>query len=878
MQDNVIADLIGSRRFKQSGSEFQIVCPAHESDGRDFNASLTVKNGWPVANCFSGGCTNDEILAALGWEKPAPAKDKDGKSTNLDGGDPEQIKRAVADCETCGESPLDGVIQGYPRLRCKCEDSDYERHWKAMVGNLKKLNLRAEFWSDYELADENPDPRRRFRYEPPAPADDIKGAKTVRWDKQTGRPLKNAKILIWGDPEAPTKVVTEGEKSAAALMSAGLDGVAAVTWSSGASGAAAADWSPLATTPRVMIWADADDAGAGALRAAGGVLRTVLPATAKLLRVDTDGLPHKSDAADVASAEIEGRLDRAAELSMDEVDSAKKKTGAGRPALTKGWDVELEPNPVTAAVRLLKAASKRLLVAFHRGGGARVFLADDTGIWSEDEGELLTIFNRDVAGQWMQDAMKAELDDKTLGRLAGKINEFHAPGRFQAVIDACASAVGILRRLGQTPKDLTTCHERQLDAKHRYLGAENGVIDLKTATLLTGGKARRTLTTQSAAAVYDPNARTDDVDMLFGHLPKDDKNWLLAALGAAVWGNPNRRFYFLLGPGGEGKGTVLTAVHSALGEYAGTISRTALAKTKNGGGAGLTPELEPFVTKRLVIYHEWGADSPMDSERVKTVSGNDELAYRRLHENFAPEARRASATLFISANSLPGLDLWEDALWERFRVLRYTRPPEIVRDLRRRLADNEKNRAAMLAMLVKAAQENPAPPADAPSVAAARASALEESIGEVGIWLRSAVARSEAHTLSATELWEAGLEKDGKAGGDRAFGLFRGTFTRRARGILKLDKVESIWHNGGKARGWKGYRLLTPAEIDASDEAEAPPPPPEQRTMEVAPEPPPDPCPICGRTEGERDEFGQCADRSECEAARVDAQKAAKKA
>ena len=125
------------------------------------------------------------------------------------------------------------------------------------------------------------------------------------------------------------------------------------------------------------------------------------------------------------------------------------------------------------------------------------------------------------------------------------------------------------------------------------------MIDLETGELLTGAGARRCLVSRCLPDPYDPDATHEAVDKLLSHLGDSERDWLLSAFGHALRGQPNRRNYLLVGEGGGGKTTLMTAVGKALGDHAGFIAAGAISARKYAGGP--EPELEAFTNRRADV-------------------------------------------------------------------------------------------------------------------------------------------------------------------------------------------------------------------------------------------------------------------------------------
>ena len=294
--------------------------------------------------------------------------------------------------------------------------------------------------------------------------------------------------------------------------------------------------------------------------------------------------------------------------------------------------------------------------------------------------------------------------------------------------------VRMKREGGGLPDGMAEADARDLDAQTRFLGAENGVIDLDTGALLNGSEARDQLITHTVRDAYDPAARHPAVDKLLGHLGSRERGWLLDSLGYALRGNPSRRALLIVGGGGGGKSTLLSALSACLGTgasgYAGVMGEGALSGQKNVS-AGLNPEMSVFqLPKRLVVVGE--ENRLADIGRFKQITGGDEIAVRRPYEPDG-QARRVSATMIqaINEDSLPSLKLEHEATYDRIRALPYPsiRAEERDHGLRDVLINDPRARQALVALLVKHAVSNPFPPMDIPSVADKRAELRRESVG-----------------------------------------------------------------------------------------------------------------------------------------------------
>ena len=362
---------------------------------------------------------------------------------------------------------------------------------------------------------------------------------------------------------------------------------------------------------------------------------------------------------------------------------------------------------------------------------------------------------------------------------------------------------------------LTLAKKSQLDADLRYLGCDNGVVDLHTGSLMRSSQARKKLVTRNTGVGYGSEARHPAVDKLTAHLSDEQREWLLAALGYALRGYPDRTLYLLVGPPGGGKSTFLTAVRLALGEYADALAEGALTQRNvNSATAGLSPEMEPFTRCRIVIDSDLEASARLSTGRLKKLAGGDEVKWRGLHRGF-DDTRRVSATMFISINDdqMPSLAM-DSGLYERLRPLPYPAVPLAQRDsgLRSELEQPEA-KAAMLALLVRYAVKTEQPPAITGDVMQLRDQLLRESMG-AGFcdWATTALKKTDRSVdkVATAELWKGACAAAGNAS---PWGYNRRTFVPALRSLLDLPPTKKIWFDGKVVNGWNGLRLV--AEVDS---------------------------------------------------------------
>lgn len=455
-----------------------------------------------------------------------------------------------------------------------------------------------------------------------------------------------------------------------------------------------------------------------------------------------------------------------------------------------------------------------------------LYFLQGNGIWIPGDDQVRRLYWA-TAAHWLQlvvehrDLIPSLIDnDKAF---TDTVRAFRATERNRACkegIQLAGSMIAHWEKESDPPPafhELTLAKKAELDADLRYLGCENGVVDLHTGDLLSAAQARDKLVTRSTGVFYNSQACHPAVDRLTAHLSDAHRKWLLSALGYSLRGYPDRTLYLLVGPPGGGKSTLLTAVRLALGAYADALAEGALTQRNvNSATAGLSPEMEPFTRCRVVIDSDLESSATLSTGRLKKLAGGDEMKWRGLHSGFG-DTKRVTATMFISLNDdqVPSLTM-DSGLYERLRPLPYPAVPADQRDsgLRAELEQPEA-REAMLALLVQYAVKTDRPPAISGAVGELRERLRRESVG-AGFhdWATAAltVTNRPVDKVSTAALWASAVKA---AGTDSPWGYNRRTFVTALRSLLDLAPTGKIWDDGKVVNGWVGVRFAAVEEREA---------------------------------------------------------------
>ena len=376
---------------------------------------------------------------------------------------------------------------------------------------------------------------------------------------------------------------------------------------------------------------------------------------------------------------------------------------------------EFDTGPLRDSWRLIQDHAPQLLVVSSEGYFDRLLWTDPdtsdgpgTGVWREDVAHLHRMVQKSL------DAMLQKAWAKLEGEPLAAVEKYERSSRrhahWGAVLDTVGNAVGYFDRTGTTPLGLLRCQDTDLDADMRYMGAPNGVIDLATGLLLTGHAARSKLVTRRVADPYNPDEPEAEALRLFQHLPKEERDWLLNAIGFGMWGNPSRRIYPVVGVPGGGKTTALKAVIAALGDYGYDIptgafdQQRAESMARDGGTVR-------FTQTRVGALSETDPQQPLNHNLILNVAGGDPLPARRMRENIDDRPVGVSTcTVFWAVNGerYPRFDWSNPAEQERLFELGYPMLPEEARDpnFNRTAAAPGPLRRSLLTLLVRRAGKN----------------------------------------------------------------------------------------------------------------------------------------------------------------------------
>ena len=385
------------------------------------------------------------------------------------------------------------------------------------------------------------------------------------------------------------------------------------------------------------------------------------------------------------------------------------------------------------------------------------------------------------------------------------------------------AAVHVAERDHGATGTVTHCKVDDLDRDLRYLGCTNGVVDLHTGELLSPAESRRKLCTFATPHDYrpwsdHPSDACAEVDRLFAHLPPALVAFWWSALGYALRGRPDRRFYVIIGPPGGGKTTLLNALQAALGELCSAPVESALDAAVSPSSAGLTPEKEAFISPRRLATFSDMAARKLKAGFLKCIAGGDATSWRGLYQ---PKLIRSffTTTVLIAANEgkLPKVDLADEAMRDRFIAIEYGAVLHRDPDYMERMKTDPTRGAALLARLVAESAALPAkggapdPPAIVTAASARRADANAGAI----IILKRRIVYAGGRKLPTAHVWQAWCVMHGEPpDATKVAGFTRSELTRRLGELCDLPVTVRTRYEGVQHLCWRNYRLLAEAAAE----------------------------------------------------------------
>lgn len=209
-------------------------------------------------------------------------------------------------------------------------------------------------------------------------------------------------------------------------------------------------------------------------------------------------------------------------------------------------------------------------------------------------------------------------------------------------------------------KDARGVHKTQMEDFDRdpyAFNCANGTLHLGTMEF-TEHRAEDMLTKKSNV-IYDPKARCERFEQFIAEITCDDQEkakFLQKVLGYGIIGDTRYEclYIFYGATTRNGKGTLCESVLKVLGSYGCTVRAETIGVKRNSNSQMPSEDVARLAGVRFANIAEPGRGLLLDAALVKSMTGNDTLNARFLHENsfdFKPQFK-----LYINTNYRPSIN------------------------------------------------------------------------------------------------------------------------------------------------------------------------------------------------------------------------------
>ena len=192
------------------------------------------------------------------------------------------------------------------------------------------------------------------------------------------------------------------------------------------------------------------------------------------------------------------------------------------------------------------------------------------------------------------------------------------------------------------------------DADPFLFNCQNGTMHLQDSLFLPHDPEDKL--TKISGVVYEPSARCDRFDAFVDEIMSGDQaraRFLQRALGYALSGDTRFECLFILygATTRNGKGTLMESVLRVMGDYGSTVRPETISMKQNVSSQNPTEDIARLTGIRFANISEPSRGLLLNAAQVKSMTGNDTLNARFLHENsfdFQPQFK-----IYMNTNYLP---------------------------------------------------------------------------------------------------------------------------------------------------------------------------------------------------------------------------------
>lgn len=251
--------------------------------------------------------------------------------------------------------------------------------------------------------------------------------------------------------------------------------------------------------------------------------------------------------------------------------------------------------------------------------------------------------------------------DQTEGkRLIGLGVKAHDLKRLEAMLKLAASEPGM------------SVTATALDSDPWLLGVQNGVINLKSGSLLANNP--QMLITRRCNAAYDVDAQCPRWLQFLEEVFGGDVNTIETvqrALGYTLTGSTTEEVLFIChGYGSNGKSVFNNVVAAIIGDY-GRVAPPSMLTARRTGDASPRNDLASIAGSRYVSINELQCGDRLDEQVVKMLAGREPISTRFLyqeHFEFTP-----TFAAWLRTNHKPIITGDDDGIWRRLVMIAFAK-------------------------------------------------------------------------------------------------------------------------------------------------------------------------------------------------------------
>ena len=358
-----------------------------------------------------------------------------------------------------------------------------------------------------------------------------------------------------------------------------------------------------------------------------------------------------------------------AETSFDE---AQKRFLDGIAPLLNGTTAQADGTSPALDLNCTDAGNGRRFATQHRGSVRwcpqwKCWLCYDGTRWRRDTGNTCVMRLAKRTARSILDEARQTEDDERRRKLSGWASSSESAKHLAAMVELAKSEDGI------------AVEPSELDQDGWLLNVKNGMIDLRSGTLLPHDRAQLITKLVPVDYVADANAPTW-IAFLLRIMANDEEliGFLQKAFGYSLTGSVREQVLFLLhGSGSNGKSTLVRVLLVLLGEYGlQTPSETLLMSRQHGA---VRNDLARFAGARVVAAMESDGGRKLAAALIKQLTGNDVVTARFLFSELFEIV--PTWKLWFSTNHRPVITDDGDALWRRPKLIPFSvQIPEAERD------------------------------------------------------------------------------------------------------------------------------------------------------------------------------------------------------